>query len=141
MACGRESSVIENCRAGEAAEGEHFDAAVEGTAHARTREGVGPSAVRVAENFLQGIGGKTTCHDNDWHPDGEVSLRGEVDPKSVFNNSVGEGVKDFADLGGLVASAGDGAVNGIENKDKSKGCGEVEVKFSVSAEQGKHNKG
>ena len=132
---------FEKPRVGEADKGEHLEAAVKGTAHARAGECVCPSVFWVSVCPLQRLCDKTACHDNDRHPDGEVSLRGEVDPKGVFNDPVGEGVKDFAELRGLVAFAGDGAVNSIEDKDKSKDCEEVEVKFSVSAEQGNHNKG
>ena len=107
---------------GEADKGEHFEAAVKGTAHARAGERVCPSVLWVSVCPLQRLCDKTACHNNDRHPDREVSLRGEVDPKGVFNNSVGEGVKDFTELSGLVAFTGNGAVNGIEDKDKSKGC-------------------
>ncbi len=109
--------IVENWRAGKACKSEHFGDAADGTTDARTRQRVRPSVCRVSVRALQGIGGKPACHDNDWHPDGELPCRGEVYPKGVFNNSVSEGVQDFTEFRGLAAFAGDVAINGIECKD------------------------
>ena len=84
---------FEKPRVGKADKGEHFEAAVKGTTHARAGECVCPSVFWVSVCPLQHLCDKTACHNNDRHPDREVSLCGEVDPKGVFNNSVSEGVE------------------------------------------------
>lgn len=109
--------IVENQRAGEACKSEHFGDAADGTTDARTRQRVRPSVCRVSVCTLQSIGDKPACHHNDRHPDGELPCRREVDPKGVFNNSVSESVQDFTEFRGLVAFAGDVAINGIKGKD------------------------
>ena len=113
-----QEQIFENLRTREAGKSEHFGDAADSTTDARSGEGVCPPVCRVSVCPLQGIADKTACHNNDRHPQRNVSDHCEVDPKGVFNNSVGEGVKDFTELRGLVTFPGNDAVNRIEREDQ-----------------------
>ena len=116
-----EKRIVENRRARETGKSECFGDAADDTTDARTRQRVRPSVCRISVGALQGIGDKPACHDNDWHPDGELPYCCEVYPKGVFNNSVSEGVQDLTEFRGLAAFAGDIAINSIECKDEGDG--------------------
>ena len=88
----------------------------------------------------QRIGDNAACHDGDRHPDRYLSLRGKVNPKGVFNDSVGNRVEESPCLGGFIASTANNTVYGIKRKDDGDGEYQRDVKSPVTSKQGDDQK-
>ena len=90
---GFEGVVIENRRCCKTYESKHLDSTVKSTADTRARQRVCPSVFWVTVYSLHRIGDNAACHDSNRHPERYHLNRGEIDPKSIFNDAVGEGIQ------------------------------------------------
>ena len=90
---------------------------------------------------LQHIGDNAAGHHCYRHPEREPTRSSEVKPKGIFNDPVGEGVKQGTRLGYLIAFSGNDAVYGIKREDDNNDSNECDVQRGVSAEHRNNDKG